>query len=140
MATKAEISKFVKSQKSIWLYRKVQKAFEDVLSSMSDEDYREATEGLYLMVLHESALGQLMHFPRSKGKFKILQLSIATKAPDYILRYVIAHELGHGMQKRNWKKSDKGRLEASADAWAKKWGFPRDEKVEKWMNAVTKPL
>ena len=72
MISKNEVKKFVKSQKSIHLYPKVRRALEEVLVSMPKEDYKIATKNLYLMVLHESALGQVMHFPRSKGKFNTI--------------------------------------------------------------------
>jgi len=133
MATKKEIEKFIKSQKSIRLYPKVQNALTDIFYAMPDKDYKIAVKNLYLMVLHETALGQVMHFPKSKGKFKILQLSIAKKSPLPVLKYVLAHELGHVMQGRNWEKSDKNNLEINADEWAKKWGFPKTKAVSKWM-------
>jgi len=123
MATEKEISAFIRSQRSIWLYPKVRQALKDVLSSMPDRDYRKATKKLILMVLHEGAEGQLMHLPDQHGKFKVLQLSIATKASMKLLRYVIAHELGHAMQGRNWRKGDGNRLEKDADRHAAKWGF-----------------
>jgi Zn-dependent peptidase ImmA (M78 family) len=65
-----------------------------------------------------------------KAKFKIMQLTIPKNIPLESLRHVIAHELGHAMQGRNWKKSDGMKLEKNADKWAVKWGFPRT----KWMD------
>lgn len=134
MATKKEIKKFIKSQKSLHLYPKVQKAFTDVFYNMPNKDYKKVTKNLYLMVLHEGAFGQVMHFPKSKGKFKILQLSIAWNAPLSVLRYIIAHELGHAMQKRNWIKRDKNKLEINADEYVKKWGFIKTKIISEWMN------
>lgn len=134
MATKEEIKRFIKSQKSIHLYPKVKKAFTEVLYKMSNKDYQKVTKNLYLMVLHEGAFGQVMHFPKSKGKFKILQLSIAQNAPLSVLRYIIAHELGHAMQERNWVKKDKNKLEINADEWAKKGGFIKTKIISKWFN------
>ena len=133
MATKAQILKFVKSQRSIHLYKKVQKALADVLLAMPSKDYALATKNTILMVLHETAFGQLMHVNGIRAKSKILQLSIAKKAPMYILQYVIAHEFGHGMQGRNWKNGDGMKLEENADAWAEKWGFPKTKKIKAWM-------
>jgi Zn-dependent peptidase ImmA (M78 family) len=136
MTSKKEINKYIKSQKSIQWYPKVQNALRDVLSAMSSEEYNQVTKNLILMVLHEGALGQVMHFPQSKGKFKILQLSIAKKAPISVIRFVIAHELGHVNQGRNWRKSDGISLEHDADAFAKKLGFPKTNKISAWMGKI----
>ena len=133
MPSKQKIKKFVDSQKSIQFYDKIKKAFIEVLSNFSDDEFSICTENLILMVLHEGALGQVMHFPASKNKFKIVQLTISSKMPMKMMRYVIAHELGHVMQGRNWRKSDGEKLETDANEWAKKWGFPLDESILKWM-------
>ncbi|MCK5630723.1 MAG: hypothetical protein KAI26_08940 [Nanoarchaeota archaeon] len=133
MASKKEINEFIKSQKSIQFYKKVQKALKDVLSEMSDEDYREVTKNLILMVLHEGALGQVMHFPPMKSKFKILQLTFPKKIPIDVLRYVVAHELGHVNQGRNWEENDGISLETDADKTAERWGFTRNKNIAKWM-------
>jgi len=74
-------------------------------------------------------LGQLIHINSIKGNFKILQLTIPENIPLASLRHVIAHELGHAMQGRNWRTGDGMKLEESADKFAAKWGFPRT----KWM-------
>lgn len=124
MVNESKARQFVKSQQSLHLYKKVQKAFVDVLKNLSDEEFNKATKNLILMVLHEGALGQVMHFPAA-SKFCIMQLTIPKSMPIASMRYVIAHELGHVMQGRNWKKSDGSKLEDDADTWAKKWGYKR---------------
>jgi hypothetical protein len=52
--------------------------------------------------------------------------------PMNIMRHLVAHELGHAMQGRNWRKSDKNSLELDADEWAKKWGFPFTDNLRQW--------
>jgi|TARA_Y100000310_G_C20232143_1_gene600734 hypothetical protein len=133
MASQKEVNEFIKSQQSIQFYAKVQKALRDVLLKMSDNDYKRITKNLILMVLHEGALGQVMHFPPIKSKFKILQLTFPKNIPIDVLRYVIAHELGHVNQGRNWSKTDGMNLETEADETAKNWGFVRNKKIDKWM-------
>jgi len=132
MVSRAKAEKYVKSQQSLHLYKKAQKAFIDVLIKFSKEEFEIATENLILMVLHEGALGQVMHFAPSKRKFQIMQLTIPQNIPVSHLRYVIAHEFGHVMQDRNWKPSDEQNLEYDADAWSAKWGFPSTKKFEDW--------
>ena len=133
MPSQKEVNEFIKSQKSIQFYKKVQKALKDVLSKMPEKDYQYVTKNLILMVLHEGALGQVMHFPPKKSKFKIFQLTFPKKIPIDVLRFVIAHELGHVKQGRNWKEGDGMRLEEDADKTAEQWGFLKTKKVEKWM-------
>ena len=53
--------------------------------------------------------------------------------PDGVLRWVIAHELGHVMQGRNWQKSDGSRLEVDASEFAEKIGYPKTDKISKWL-------
>ncbi|MBW3023101.1 hypothetical protein KY308_03280 [Candidatus Woesearchaeota archaeon] len=134
MASKKEVIKFVKSQKSIQFYKKVQDALVDVFLAMPDQDFRKATKNLILMVLHEGALGQVMHFSPSKKRFRVLQLTFPKKIPISVLRYVIAHELGHVMQGRNWKKSDGMKLEKDADKTSENWGFPKTTNINKWID------
>ncbi len=134
MPSEKEIDKFVKSQKSIQFYKKVQTALKDVLSVMSNSEFKLITKNLILMVIHEGVLGQVMHFPSTKSKFKILQLTFPKKIPISVLRFVIAHELGHVKQERNWKKGDGMKLEHDADKKAKEWGFPLTPKISKWMD------
>ena len=139
MATKKEINKFIKSQQSLQFYKKTQRAFVDVFLTLPNKDYKILTKNLIIVALHEGVLGQMLHFPNSKGKFKVMQLTIPQSVPMGVLRFVIAHELGHAMQGRNWKKKDGKKLEIDADEWAMKWGFVRtkliDEYIEKhWKN------
>lgn len=84
------------------------------------------------MVLHEGAIAQAMHFLRTT-KFKILQLTISNKVPSSVLKYVIAHELGHIMQERNWNKKDGMKLEIDAEEYSKKIGFSRTNFIDKWI-------
>ena len=133
MPSSKEVSAFVKSQRSVWIYPKFQRAMKDVLLVMPDSDYRRATKNTVFMVLHEIALAQAMHVPPRRSKFCIVQVSIARRAPIEVLRYVIAHELGHVLQGRNWKKGDGKKLEIDADRRAEQWGFPRTKRISAWM-------
>jgi hypothetical protein len=132
MASKKEIEQFIKSQQSIHLYCNIRVALRDVLLSMPDKDYKKATHNLILMVLHEKALAQVMHFPKSAG-FRIMQVTIPDKVPLSVLRYVLAHEFGHVMQGRNWERSDGMKLEDDADIYAEKIGFPRTKYIDEWI-------
>jgi len=132
VVTKKEVDKFIKNQKSIHLYKKVQKALRDVLLAMSDEDYRKVTKNLILMVVHETSYGQLMYHSPVKSKFKILQLSVAKDIDINILRWIIAHELGHATQGRNWRRGDDEKLEKDADKKAEKWGFKKTKAIQKY--------
>ena len=134
MTSRKDVDAFIKSQRSIHLYPKFQKALLDVLMAMPDSDYRKVTRNVIFMVLHEIALGQAMHIRPKKGKFCIVQISIARRAPAEVLRYVIAHELGHVLQARNWRKGDSNKLEIDADKKANEWGFPKTESIKKWMS------
>lgn len=129
-----EVDKFIKSQLTFTArgpeYIKTERALKDVLLKLPERDYNQVTKNLILSVLHKRALGQLMHMKPVKGKFTIMQLVIPKNISMDSLRYVIAHELGHVMQGRNWKKSDGMKLETFADNCAKKWGFPRTN----WIN------
>jgi len=136
-ATKKEVNKFIKSQRTFTAqgleYKKAQKALSDVLLALPIKDYKDVTKNLILSVLHEKSLGQLMHFKPLKGNFKIMQLTVPRDIPLIVLRYVIAHELGHALQKRNWRKSDEMDLELDADKKAKEWGFNKTKKINRWM-------
>ncbi|OGC81822.1 MAG: hypothetical protein A2V81_01815 [Candidatus Abawacabacteria bacterium RBG_16_42_10] len=133
MVSESKARKFIKSQQSLHLYKKVQRAFVDVLQNFSESEFNTSTKNLILMVLHEGALGQVMHFPSTTQKFQIMQLTIPKSMPISIMRYVIAHEFGHVMQCRNWRKSDGSKLEDNADSWAKKWGFHLKPSYKTWM-------
>ena len=131
--TKEEIRDFINSQQSLQFYKRTQKAFEDVFSAMPKEDFDSLTKNLIIVALHEGVLGQMMHFPDPKGKFKVMQLTIQNGMPIDVLRFVIAHELGHATQGRNWKKSDGSKLETDADEKAAGWGFKRTKKIDKFI-------
>jgi hypothetical protein len=128
-----KIVKFVQSQKSLHLYKKAQQAFVDVLSNLSDDEYNIVTDNLIIMAIHDGVTGQVMHFPPNASKFTVMQLTIKKDMPISVLRRVVAHELGHVMQGRNWQESDGFSLEENADKWAEKWGFPFTPEVEKWQ-------
>jgi len=101
---------------------------------MPEKDFREATKNLILMALHEGALGQVMHFPKMP-RFRVMQLTVPENIPFKVLKYLIAHELGHALQKRNWKPSDKNKLEADADKTAAEWGFPATKEIKAYIGA-----
>jgi hypothetical protein len=133
MAIKKEVNKFIKSQQSLQFYKKTQRAFVDVFLALPDKDYRIATKNLIIVALHEGVLGQMMHFSNFNGKFKVMQLTIPQNIPISVLRFVIAHEVGHAIQGRNWKKKDAKKLEINADKYAEKWGFIRTKLVDKYI-------
>lgn len=138
MPTEKQVDAFVAKQKSIQFYKKVQVALKDVLLAMPDKEYRVATKNLIMVVLHEGALGQVMHFPESKTKFQVMQLTFPKKIPLAAMRFVVAHEFGHVMQGRNWQDGDGMSLEEDADAWATKWGFKKTKKIAEWMDKYAK--
>ena len=137
VSTKAVVD-FVNSQKSLQFYKKMQQALTDVLLAMSTEDYRTVTKNLIIVCLHVGAEGQCMHFPPMKEKFKIVQLNYNKTMPISVMRHLVAHELGHVMQGRNWQKADNNKLELDADEWAKKWGFPLTENLRRWSTQFWK--
>ena len=128
-----KIVKFVQSQKSLYLYKKAQQAFVDVLSNLSDDEYNIVTDNLIIMAIHDGVTGQVMHFPPNASKFTVMQLTIKKDMPISVLRRVVAHELGHVMQGRNWQESDGFDLERDAIAWSNKWGFPLTPTIKKWQ-------
>lgn len=132
MASKKSVDRFLSNQKSIQFYPKARKAFQDVLSRIPADDFEKVTKNLILMVLHEGAIAQVMHF-NVKGKCKVLQLTFPKKAPITVLRYIIAHELGHVLQGRNWKEIDGMDLEYGAEAFAKEIGFARTKSIDTWL-------
>ena len=132
MVSKKVVDKFVKSQKSIQFYTKMQKALADVLLAMPDEDYNKATKNLIIVCLHVGAEGQCMHFSPIKEKFKVIQLNYTKAMPIDVMHHLVAHELGHAIQDRNWHKGDGNKLELNADEWARKWGFPFTRKIKDW--------
>jgi hypothetical protein len=136
MTDKTEVKQYVESQKSLHLYKKAQEAFVDVLSRLSEEEFHIATDNLIIMAMHEGATGQVMHFPDQKGNFIVMQLSLPKGIPYGALKSVIAHELGHVMQGRNWRESDGNELEDDANRWADKWGLGASESDMKWLQAA----
>jgi len=138
MNTKEEVNRFIKSQQSLQFYKKTQKAFEKVLLSLPEKDYRAITKNLVIVALHEGVIGQLMHFSDLKGKIKVMQLTIPQNIPISVLNFVIAHELGHAMQKRNWTKKDGRKLEIDADEYAKKLGFTRTKLINDYIKKYWK--
>ncbi len=130
-----EIISFVESQKSLHLYKEVQKAFIDVLGNLPDEKFEIIKNNLIIMAFHEGTVGQVMHFDARKNKFAVMQLYIPKNMPDDVLRWVVAHELGHVMQQRNWIESDGMNLEDNATKFAEEIGYPKTETISKWLAA-----
>ena len=118
---KNKIDNFIASQKSIHLYQNVQEALREVFSAMSASEFDKVTKNLILMVLHDGALGQAMHFSQTDGDFKVVQLTVPKEVSQSVLQWVIAHEFGHVLQGRNWQESDGTKLENDADKQAEKW-------------------
>ena len=137
MASNSEVDRFIKSQQSLQYYKRFQEALRQVLSRLPETDYKKITRNLIFMVIHEGALAQVMHFP-AKSKFKIVQFTFPKKMPLSVLRYVIAHELGHVLQGRNWRKSDGSKLEENADEHAARWGFPKTRAAKEWISEYSK--
>lgn len=135
MTTKSAIDSFIESQKTLRLYGKTREALRDVLLALPDSDFTQVTQNLFIVALHEGVIGQAMHFPNPKGDFKVLQLTLPEDIPDPVIRFVIAHELGHVMQGRNWQEGDGKGFEAEADVCAQKWGFPRTSEIAKYIDA-----
>ena len=65
-------------------------------------------------------------------------LDLCNQGAENVLKYLIAHELGHVMQGRNWKKRDGLKLEKDANNFAKKIGFIKTKKITKWMSDYDK--
>jgi hypothetical protein len=144
MASEKEVERFIRSQRTFTAqgpeYKRTKKALRDVLLALPDKDYEIVTKNLVLSVLHEKSLGQVMHLKTSKGKFMIMQLTVPRDMPIGVLRWVIAHELGHAMQGRNWRKSDGYNLEIDATQRAKMWGFSETKSIKKWIDKRKKRL
>jgi len=142
--TKKEVDKFIKSQRTFVAtgseYKKTKGVLRDVLLAMTKQEYEKVTKNLIITVLHQVAFGQLMHMKPIRGKYKIMQLTVPKDIPITTLRYIIAHELGHSIHGRNWRKCDGNRLEESADRWAKKWGFPKTKTFEEYARKHHKRL
>ncbi len=126
---KSEVIGFVESQKSLHLYQNVKDAFVEVLSKLPDNEFQKVKNDLIIMAFHEGVKGQVMHFPSRISKFAVMQLYVPKEMPEDVLRHVIAHELGHFMQGRNYVESDGTKLEDDANEFAKKLGYPRSHNI-----------
>jgi len=133
---KNEIIDFVKSQKSLHLYKNAQEAFIDVLNHLSYEQIEKIKNNLIIMAFHDGVVGQVMHFSSRKSRFAVMQLYIPKNMPDDVLKWVVAHELGHFMQGRNWEEADGIHLEDDATDFAKKIGYPKTKKISNWLKTV----
>lgn len=130
-----EIVDYVKSQESLHLYKELQDALIDVLSKVTEEQFEQIRNYLIIMAFHQGTVGQVMHFDSRKSKFAVMQLYIPKNMPSGVMRWVVAHELGHVMQKRNWKNSDGMSLEDDATDFAKKIGYPKTKTISDWLAA-----
>ena len=130
---KSEVIDFVESQKSLHLYKNIQEAFVEVLGRLPDKQFEKVKNDLIVMAFHDGISGQVMHFPAKNSNFAVMQLYIPANMPNDVLRWVIAHELGHVMQARNWQKSDGIKLEDDATEFAKKLGFTKTKNITKWL-------
>ncbi|MDZ7786448.1 MAG: hypothetical protein U5L95_05000 [Candidatus Saccharibacteria bacterium] len=133
--SKPKAVKFVESQKSLRLYESIREAFVDVLSKLTDRQLETATSNLIIMAFHDGMNGQVMHFEPKEDNFAVMQLYIPKNMPSDVLRWVVAHELGHVLQGRNWEESDGMSLEDDATEFAKKIGYPKTEAVSEWLAA-----
>jgi len=133
MSTKEKVELYVANQQSLHLYKDTRNAFVDVLSVLPDDDFDTITKNLILMVLHEGAVAQVMHFEPTSDQFQVLQLTIPHDISPAAMRWVIAHELGHVMQGRNWKEGDGENLETDASDWASRWGFEKTKDVDEYL-------
>jgi len=126
-------SQYLSRQISLQFYPMTKLAFLNVLQKIPAEQALLLIDGLELMVLHEGAIAQVMHFDnRIKA---VLQLHIPSKISQDCLEYIIAHELAHVAQRRNWRNQDGEQLEVNADATAEIWGFPRKQEFHDWIQS-----
>ena len=130
---KTEIIQYVESQKSLHLYKHIREACVDVFSKLTRAEFQKVSENLIIMAFHDGIHGQVMHFPSRPHDFAVMQLYIPNDMPEDALRWVIAHELGHVMQGRNWRESDGSSLEADASGFAEKIGFPKTAKISQYL-------
>ena len=140
MVSKKEVDKFVKSQESIHLYSKMQKALTDVLLKFPNKDFYKVTKNLQIISVQEGIIGQGMVFPNPKGKFKIISIVYIPKIPLNVLRFIIAHELGHIHHGRHKivKGEDNWALERYANKMTKEWGFPPTKNIWDWITKYMK--
>ena len=129
-----EITRYVTSQKSLHLYSELQQAFIEVLGALPEKQFRNIEKNLIVMAFHQGIVGQVMHFEPREENFIVMQLYIPNDIPPEVLRYVVAHELGHAMQGRNWEETDGMDLEDDATEFAGKIGFPKTEAIAKWLD------
>lgn len=134
MTKQEQVDLFIESQKSLQLYDKTREALRQVLLALPDSDFTQITKNLIIVALHEGVIGQTMHFPNPGSSFKVVQLTLLQDVPDAVLRFVIAHELGHVMQGRNWQESDGKEFEDEADMYAQKWGFSRTSEIAEFVD------
>tara|TARA_Y100000310_G_C20613578_1_gene779361 strand:+ start:181 stop:642 length:462 start_codon:yes stop_codon:yes gene_type:complete len=135
MATKKDVEKFVSSQESIHLYKKMQDALTEVLLNLPDGDYKKVTKNLHIMSLQEGIIGQGMVFNNPKGKFSIVSIVYVPKMPMNVLKFIIAHELGHihlGRHKLR-RGEEEWSLEEYANKMASRWGFPVTKEIWEWI-------
>lgn len=130
-----KIIDYVESQKSLHLYRELQDAFIDVLSKLPKDQFEQICNYLIIMAFHEGTVGQVIHFDSRNNKFAVMQLYIPTNMPIDVMRWVVAHELEHVMQERNWEVSDGMKLEDDATDFAKKIGYPKTEAISDWLTS-----
>jgi hypothetical protein len=130
-----EAQAFINTQKSLQFYTQARESFVRVLSHIPEHDFLFVKKNLIIMALHEGAVAQVMHFPQTTEKFRVLQITIPTNIPDDALDWVIAHELGHVMQDRNWQEEDGDTLETDASRRAKEWGFEKTPPIDEWLAA-----
>jgi len=131
---KSEVIGFVESQKSLHLYQNIKDAFIEVLSKLRDNEFSRIKNDLIVMAFHDGVKGQVMHFSPRISKFAVMQLYVPKEMPEDVLRHVIAHELGHVMQGRNYVESDGTKLEDDANEFAKRLGYPRSNNINVWLN------
>jgi hypothetical protein len=134
------VAHFLDSQKTLLFYADTKNAFKDVLCAMDDEDFETVTKKLVLVVLHEGPIGQVIHFDKQQEGFAVLQLTVPRDIPQQVLRWSIAHELGHVCQGRNWRDDDGNKLEDYATAKAAKWGFEFTDEVKTYLDEHRKKL
>jgi hypothetical protein len=134
MNAREKAEQYLATQQSLQLYEVTRTAFIDVLSALPEEEYDEITDNLVLMVMHEGAIAQVMHFEPTTEKYKVLQLTIPHDISPEVLRWVIAHELGHVKQGRNWREEDGMSLEDDATAQAARWGFEKTDAIATYLD------
>jgi len=133
------INCFLKKKKSLHLYPKTKRSFRNVFKKIPKSEFESLIDGLELLVIHEGAIAQVMHYSNTSVK-KVLQMPVPHDIPSEVLEYVIAHELGHVAQNRNWRESDGSSLEVDADRRAEVWGFKRTKFVDNWIKIYGKNL